>query len=507
MTTSNSKRIHIGWAQRDITPKRAINLYGMLSFRITERVKDPLTVTALTLTTPESPESAMVWVSCDCASVPGVVQECCRARIRERVPELNAAHVIIHATHTHNSLDIHEGNFPPVPPGVSTPKENIEVFVAQVADAVEESWKTRRPGGICWGLGQSVVGHNRRIVYFDDLSKRPGGSPSWGGGVSRYALMGGNPNDPMFSHVEGYEDHTVNLLFTLDEADRLTGMVVNLACPSQVSILEPVISADFWHEARTEIRKRHGEQLFILPQCSAAGDQGPYDLVYLAHGQAEKRMLSLTGLSLEDALRQGIGRRIADAVDTVWPLAAKDIRRAEPLRHTVRTVALPRRIITDEEAATARAGLRNLQQPSKPPPPNADPRKILIGESSRYVMTRRFERVITRYEEQGQTPTQPEEIHVIRFGDMAFTTSRFELYLDFGIRIKARSPAVQTFVVQLAGGGRTGTYLPTARAEYGGSYGASPYCSDIGSAGGQVLVEETVKTLKELFPEANAKSK
>jgi len=45
----------------------------------------------------------------------------------------------------------------------------------------------------------------------------------------------------------------------------------------------------------------------------------------------------------------------------------------------------------------------------------------------------------------------PVEIHVIRLGDMAIATNRFELYLDFGIRIKARSKAVQTFVVQLAG--------------------------------------------------------
>jgi len=45
----------------------------------------------------------------------------------------------------------------------------------------------------------------------------------------------------------------------------------------------------------------------------------------------------------------------------------------------------------------------------------------------------------------------PVEVHVIRLGDMAIASNRFELYLDFGIRIKARCPAVQTFVVQLAG--------------------------------------------------------
>jgi hypothetical protein len=46
--------------------------------------------------------------------------------------------------------------------------------------------------------------------------------------------------------------------------------------------------------------------------------------------------------------------------------------------------------------------------------------------------------------------TMPVEVHVIRPGDMTIAANRFELYLDFDIRIKARSKAVQTFVVQLA---------------------------------------------------------
>ena len=50
------------------------------------------------------------------------------------------------------------------------------------------------------------------------------------------------------------------------------------------------------------------------------------------------------------------------------------------------------------------------------------------------------------------------DIHVLRIGDAAVCTSRFELFNDFGVQIKARSKAVQTFVVQLAG---EDGYLPT----------------------------------------------
>jgi hypothetical protein len=45
------------------------------------------------------------------------------------------------------------------------------------------------------------------------------------------------------------------------------------------------------------------------------------------------------------------------------------------------------------------------------------------------------------------------ELHVLRFGDVAIATNAFELFTEFGIQMKARSRALQTFVIQLAGPG------------------------------------------------------
>ncbi|MDD5678470.1 MAG: hypothetical protein PHW60_10835 [Kiritimatiellae bacterium] len=93
-------------------------------------------------------------------------------------------------------------------------------------------------------------------------------------------------------------------------------------------------------------------------------------------------------------------------------------------------------------------------------------------------------------------------MHVLRMGEVAFATNRFELFLDYGIRIKARSPAVQTFLVQLAG---EGSYLPTEKAVAGKGYGSGVYDNEVGPEGGQVLVEETIKAIKELWPESAKK--
>ena len=93
------------------------------------------------------------------------------------------------------------------------------------------------------------------------------------------------------------------------------------------------------------------------------------------------------------------------------------------------------------------------------------------------------------------------ELHVIRLGDVAICTNEFELFSDFGIRMMARSKALQTFVVQLTGSPGWGSYLPTAKAVHGGAYSAVIHSTLIGPEGGQVLVDRTVEVINGLWPE------
>jgi len=66
--------------------------------------------------------------------------------------------------------------------------------------------------------------------------------------------------------------------------------------------------------------------------------------------------------------------------------------------------------------------------------------------------------------------------------------------------MKARSPAQQTFVLQLTNG--CGMYLPTAVAIEGGSYSGLPHVNNVGPEGGQMLVDQTVRAMQALFPVA-----
>lgn len=197
-------------------------------------------------------------------------------------------------------------------------------------------------------------------------------------------------------------------------------------------------------------------------------------------------MLRLRGLTH----RQDIGRRLANAVEEVLPLAQMEATEAAPLQHLVRQVHLTRQPISEEQVQTARRDLERLEAEEP-----ADER----AATRRYTQMNRAQRVIDRYEEQQEQPTLEYTIHVIRLGDVALATNPFEYYLDYGLRIEARSPAEQTFTIQRAG--QQG-YIPTARALEGGGYSADGH-NLIGAEGGQELVEQTLLMLHELWPEGD----
>ncbi|MBU4200750.1 MAG: hypothetical protein KKE37_07750, partial [Verrucomicrobia bacterium] len=241
MTTNNSP-LKIGWAARDVTPQRPANLMGQFHMRISQGVNDPLTVTALAIAAQNaSGLAAVLLLSGDMAFLPHYVQQGIRDAVHRQVPDLDTAKIIINATHTHTAPMMEDGFYPPVSPGIMTGKEYADFFIERAAQALVEAWRGCGKATVAWGLGHAVVGRNRRAVYFDDLSKRTGYVHSPGTRTTRFAAMYGATNDAQFSHIEGYEDHSVDLLYTWNNRDELTGVVGNLALVSWMG--EPFVEA------------------------------------------------------------------------------------------------------------------------------------------------------------------------------------------------------------------------------------------------------------------------
>ena len=184
-----------------------------------------------------------------------------------------------------------------------------------------------------------------------------------------------------------------------------------------------------------------------------------------------------------------LARRIVRAVEEVYEAVKDDWRSEVPLVHRVETVRLPMRLVTEAEYAEAKAACSRAAEEIAKDPKASD---------EKYRRMKWYERAVVRYEAQQNdpNPTQEVEVHVVRIGDAVICTNPFELFTDYGVQIKARSRAEQTFVVQLVGGG---TYLPTERAVRGGGYSAVVYSSQVGPEGGQVLVDRTVEAIDAVF--------
>ena len=173
--------------------------------------------------------------------------------------------------------------------------------------------------------------------------------------------MYGNTNDPNFSHYEAGADHFVNLLYTFDLSGKLTGAIVNVPCPSQCSEHIRRLSGDYWHDFRVRLRKQHGN-VYVLPQCAAAGDLSPRILHAKAAQERRFRLKYGEGDRKDMNERKDIAERLLVAFNEALSWASKDIQTHLPLGRIVKTIELERRFISEAEAPMNRSFLPNWKQ-------------------------------------------------------------------------------------------------------------------------------------------------
>jgi len=500
-------KLQFGWAEVSLTHEKKVFLAGQFATRISQYVEKPLVATALAVSTVED---QMVMVSVDLAGFPWNMLEVVRAKLADNTVGLDPEKVFISAIHTHTGpvfsprytrcrasvydgyLDVLKSMLPPhlryedstaVPAGddVATGEEMFSFLVEQITAAVLEAWANRKPGAFTNAFGRAVVGHCRRACYND-------GS----------AQMWGETSTAVFTELEGGNDSGIELLYIFDEAHKLTGIVANLACPAQCVQHRHFVSPDFWGEAKMLLRRRFGDDLFLLTQCSAAGDQCPIDLVRWVEPEsdlndpninhknpirrkADPSMFDLAGMRLA-------GRRIANEIIQVFDDGLDEPLSDAVFEHRVRTMQLPLRRVTPTDVAQAKRQITEYLRDCK------DVVTLFDYANMQFSLSK-----LKRAEVQERVNICEAEAHLVRLGSIAFATNPFELFLDYGNQIKARSLAEQTFVVQLCNGNEA--YLPTEKAEKGGHYSAEISSGVVGHEGGEQLVRETLKDINGMFRE------
>lgn len=474
LNAAKGNELYVGKAVADISPKLPVALMGQFHLRIAETADTQLLANILVLETRREgqPIEQLVFVACDLIYISDNLRRELLDAVSRLMPGFNVNNIVLSATHTHTAPvledDPGESSFLyPIPEeGVVPVKEYRQLFVDAVSKAIKQAWDSRVRGSFTFGVSRASVGYNRRVHYQD-------------GSTAMY----GNANRPDFQEIEGYEDQDVQSLFFWNLDEELLAVAVNIACPAQVFEHLERVNADYWHPVRNTLREEYGDDLTVLGWISAAGDVSPHNIFTKA---AEARMAQLSGLSRADDIAQ----RIVGAVKETYKTVQQDKRKDVVISHQYELLELPVRRVTEEEYRQARTAYEELSDQIK-----KDAEKI----KNLYAPMTWNGDVLKRYESQSDNSQfYSSGIHVVRIGDVAICTNQFEMFTDYGIRIKARSAAVQTFVIQLAG---PGTYLPTAKAIAGGGYSAVVQSSVVGAEGGQVLVDRTLEIIGELWKE------
>ena len=499
-------KLLVGWAEESIVPEKNVNLAGQFYERISSYVESEITVTAMAI---ESDGEQAILVSCDVVSLPENLLALARKKFDAYNLDIDSKKIIVNATHTHTShkmampvdqsstkspafsevVNVLNEFLPPerqytalVTPdaNVLTPAEAGDFVTDKIALAAKKAWENRKEALYTNEFGRAPIGMCRRVSY-DDGS----------------AQMWGDTNTANFVALEGGNDSGIELLYFFNTARKLTGVVANIACPAQILEQRSFISADFWGRAKALIREKLGKNVYLLGLCGAGGDQCPRDLVrwvnpetpiddpnvkrpnYLER-KADPSMYDISGCNKA-------GKRIANEIISVFE-DITELKDSAVFKHKVIDLVLPLRKVTMEQYHKAVREIEYYVDKNKDKPVfNFEDNAVLHVHSG----------TIARYRRQQKEETVTIETHVLRFGDIAISTNPFELFLDYGNRIKARSYAKQTFIIELCCGVKG--YLPTKKAEEGSHYSAYVSSGHVGHEGGDQFTRRTIDEINKMF--------
>ena len=312
------------------------------------------------------------------------------------------------------------------------------------------------------------------------------------------AKMWGDTDTATFTELEGGNDSGIEMLFTFTPDKKLTGVVANVACPAQVLEQRSFMSSDYWGKVKALLRREYGEDVFLLGLCSAAGDQCPRDMIRWVEPEtpiddpnivrndvtvrkADPSMFDVKGCEL-------VGRRIANEIFYAYESIGENEYVSETeLEHKNLTLDIPLRRVTP---AQRDAAVRAIEEFAA----RVGTETINFNDNAKMHV---HAGIVLRSKIQEKIDVLPIEVHVLRLGNIVFATNPYELFLDYGNRIKARSKASQTFLIQLACG--SFGYLPTEKAEKGSHYSAYVSSGVAGHEGGALLERKTIDEINKMF--------
>ncbi len=411
---ANPDSLRVGAAARVINPRVGGWVQGAGVPRRATEIRDDLEANGLYLS---DGKTQILIVGCDLVGLDSVYT----ARVRkamEKAVGIPARNILISCTHTHGGPSLLKTNY--LMPLDVEYMDRLEGWLVELArDAVRSSG----PGKIGWGRGVAQIGFNRRLCWSD-------GSHTMHGDATREDFAG----------LEGPDDHQHLALFVADARGKLSAVLHHNTTHPTVFYAAGVYSADFPGVARKTLRKAFGK----IPVLYLNGAQGDIAINDMLHRRKESREQKL----------QRIGRMVAD--ETLRLHKGVEYHDHPILAHTYEDLRVDVRLPKPERLVEARRVLARID----------------AGEKIRGMQMIMAFGAVHLQETYGENPIDTLPIHGVRIGDVALITQPCELYCQFGLDIKRRSPAPITAVVGLTDG--FGGYCPTIYGILGGGYSGQP---------------------------------
>lgn len=444
-----------GAAYCDITHELGSHVQGATTFKMAESIQDPLQANALYLKSQNqhdkdqhdnSQSTELLLISCDLSALQTHSFEKVRDMIATAT-HLPGSAILIGATHTHSAPVVIPSN-----PIVPVDTAYLDRLCQQLVELSQKAIASAQPAQLAWGQGKAHLGYNRRCCWAD-------GSHTMHGDTTR----------PDFVGLEGPDDDTHTALAVRDAQGKYIAVLqANTAHPT-IYYGQNFYSADFPGLSRKHLREALGD-IPVLFFNGAQGDISCEDMVAPApriESTTQKRA-RLAHLLTGETLRL--------LYQATW-------RDEVHMTHVHQPLEVPVRLPDEKEMRVAQDLLDQV----------AAGQQVNLLE---HAMAYGTKALMERY---GQSPVDELDMHAIRIDGLAMVSQPCELFCQFGLDIRRRSPASATAMLGVTNG--FGGYCPTPGGIEGGGYSGRPILwTRLHANAGSRIVNNAANMLRQLWP-------
>lgn len=454
-----SETFKAGFAEKDITPEFGMEQPGGYGKSYLDEFHDPCKVRIAVF---DDGSTTVVLVGVDAGSVGRDLVLNARREI-EAACGIPGHAVMIGASHSHSSgpvNGIHRGEYDHASSFVQklayehttcADPRYVRQVTEQIVAGVRLAWKQRRPAACSVGSGkEEKAAYNRRFRMKN--------------GLTYTHPRQGNPD---IVEVAGPIDPEVGVVGAWDEEGGLIGCIVNYACHATTN--PGGISANWIYYMERVIRGMAGADIPVVFLQGASGDVTQVDNLSPYRRKSGKQEAIFVG--------GRIGAEATRVLLSSYPGALTPVAAAMETFDVQRRIPDPERVRRCYEIASK------------------DPAEVDRTEWTFAKEIVLLDALIAK------SPVVPVEVQAIQLGPAVFISNPAELFCEFGLQLKERSPFQFTYPVELANG--SVGYVPTEEAlgPNGGGYETRlTRYSHLEATAGQQMVDTGLELAREMTP-------